>query len=190
MADAEPSQPLHFWQLHSLIGRKPILSILTNFYNRVYDDDDEDYAWFKKAFTDLASREHHIVVQEAFWIDSFGGGRLYPGGMDRLKYHHTSYAEDVMHARGAERWMYHMRQALKDHESELNAVDVRVFPCIVDFLKTKMMSYAENHGWTYDDRDFDFAQDQEKERTPLDKDSSINFDPIDEIGKPQEVERF
>ena len=195
VADTDLSQPLYFWQLHSLLGRKPVISIVTNFYNRVYEDKDEDYTWFKEAFTDLASKEHHIAAQAAFWIDSFGGGRIYHGGTYRLNFHHEANAEDVMHAKGAERWMYHMRRALKDYESELNAVDERVFPCIVDFLKTKMMSYAKNHRWKFDDRDFDFAQDQKNEGTKdvthnkVDSDPdqpSVTLDPIVETSNGDE----
>jgi truncated hemoglobin YjbI len=153
MACNDPNAPLYFWQLYSILGEKPIIRIVTDFYNRVYQDKDD--ATFRHAFTRLASKEHHIATQAAYWIDAMGGGRVYHGGDYRLNFHHTHNAADVMNAAGAKRWMLHMRGALESARFD----DPRVKPCILEFLKTKMMSYAADFGWDFDESDMELYQD-------------------------------
>lgn len=145
---------LYFWQLYSLIADKPILDIVTDFYNRVYDD--EDNPWFRDAFTTLAPKMHHIYAQSAYWVDAFGGGKLYHGGNYRLTFHHSVNAQEVMTARGAKRWMHHMSNVLKDaNKQKPFAGDPRFMRCIVEFLETKMRTYAKEHEWIFDKDDFD-----------------------------------
>lgn len=159
MADTDHNQPLYFWQLYSLIGQKPIIDLVTDFYRRVYADQDPKYQWFKKAFTELAPLDHHIATQTAYWIDAMGGGRVYHGGNYRLSFHHTHNARQVMTAAGAKRWMFHMRGALEAARFD----DPRVKPCIIEFLKTKMMSYAQEFGWDFDESDMELYQvDEDK----------------------------
>ena len=63
-----------------------------------------------------------------------------------------------MNAKGAKRWMYHMKNALRKNYHHFSA-DPRILPCIVDdFLKTKMKSYAKTHCWEFDESDFDLAE--------------------------------
>jgi truncated hemoglobin YjbI len=152
----QTSQPLYYWQLYSLLGQRPIIELVTAFYTRVYADDDAEFEWFRHAFTRLGSKEHHIQAQAAYWIDTMGGGRVYHGGQYRLNIHHEMNAGDVMNAEGASRWMYHMRNTLVDFDFDPFG-DVRILPCIVEFLKTKMKSYAKEHMWEFDERDFEFA---------------------------------
>ena len=73
-ADTDVFKQLYFWQLHSLIGREPILDICRDFYDFVYLDFEEP--WFREVFEEVASKEHHILTQAAYWIDAMGGGRL------------------------------------------------------------------------------------------------------------------
>ena len=146
-ASLDPNDPLYIWQLYSLIGHKPIYEIVSKFYHRVYHDNDAP--WFRDAFTQLAPLQHHIDVQVAYWVDAMGGGRFYPGGNGRLNFHHYHNANDIMTAEGAKRWMYHMRAVLE----EMKFADPRVKPCIIDFLRIKMMNYAKTFGWKYDDND-------------------------------------
>ena len=152
-ASTNPGEPLYFWQLFSLLGEKPIIALVTAFYNRVYDDNENP--WFRNAFTRLATKEHHIAVQAAYWIDAMGGGRIYHGGDFRLSFHHTHNASEVMTAKGAKIWMLHMRAALESARFE----DPRVKPCIIDFLRTKMMKYAEDFGWDFDEKGMELYQD-------------------------------
>ena len=147
-ASLDPNDPLYIWQLYSLIGSQPIYDIVSKFYHRVYADDEAP--WFRDAFTKIAPLQHHINVQVAYWIDAMGGGKYYPGGNGRLNFHHYHNANDVMTADGAKRWMYHMRATL---ENDIKFADPRVKPCIIDFLRIKMMSYAKTFGWKYDDND-------------------------------------
>jgi len=153
-ANLDTSQPLYFWQLYSLIGHEPIIAIITDFYERVYGDDEE--AWFRDAFSDLSDIDHHVKTQALYWIDAFGGGKLYHGGSYRLNFHHHGNASQVMNAAGAKRWMHHMRGALENQQHAFE--DPRVMPCIVDFVKTKMKVYAKEHSWEFDECDFDFAK--------------------------------
>ena len=151
-ADMDRSKPLYFWQLYSLIGHEPIIEIVKDFYKRVYADDEE--SWFRNAFSRIGGVEYHVQAQAMYWIDAFGGGKVYHGGSYRLSFHHHHNASEVMNAIGARRWMHHMRGALESQKFE----DPRVLPCIVDFLSTKMKTYAKEHEWEYDESDFDFAK--------------------------------
>jgi truncated hemoglobin YjbI len=146
-ASLDHNQPLHIWQLYSLIGKEPIYEIVSDFYERVYND--VDAPWFRNAFTELAPLHHHIDVQVAYWVDAMGGGRKYPGGNSRLYFHHSHNAKEIMTAGGAKRWMYHMRGALDRVLFE----DPRVKPCLVEFLQMKMMRYATEFGWDYEEED-------------------------------------
>jgi len=98
-----------------------------------------------------------LFVCSCFRADAFGGGPYYHGGDYRLNFHHQNNAEDVMNAAGATRWMHHMKHALlvKGHANRFNALDRRIFPCIVDFLDVKMQKYAVEHKWTFDKKPFD-----------------------------------
>jgi len=155
VADPNPSKPLYYWQLHSLLGSERIVAIVDRFYKRVYADNDAP--WFRDAFTRLGSLQHHVHTQAAFWVDAFGGGKAYHGGDFRLNFHHTHNAAHVMNAEGAKRWMHHMGKVLV--ETDFRDVDPRIKPCIVDFLRTKMMKYAKQHSWDFTEEDFDFVKD-------------------------------
>lgn len=152
-ADPDLDAPLYYWQLFSILGQGNIVNIVSNFYERVYADNEE--RWFKKAFSDISDMDHHVQTQAAFWIDAFGGGKYYHGADGRLNYHHHYNAEAVMNAKGATRWMHHMRLAVLDMKPTYDAIDKRITPCIVDFLRTKMLKYADVHGWKFDNKDFE-----------------------------------
>ena len=62
-----------------------------------------------------------------------------------------------MNAAGAKRWMHHMGKTLREFDPVLRAVDPRIPPCIVGFLRTKMETYASDFGWRFQESDFDFA---------------------------------
>ena len=154
MANVENrDEPLYFWQLYSVLGKDVITQMVTNFYRRVFADDEAP--WFRDAFVRLGPIEHHVNTQAAYWIDAMGGGRKYHGGEYRLKFHHENNAKEVMTAAGATRWMYHMRQTLQSMRFD----DPRVKPAILDFLGTKMMTYADQFGWKYNAAEMELYQD-------------------------------
>lgn len=150
-ADMDINAPLYYWQVHSITGQETLFQICADFYDLVYKDNSAP--WFKEVFEEAAPKNHHIMAQAAYWIDSMGGGRLYPGGSGRLNFHHMHNAASIMNANGAKQWMYYMKQSLRMNAADLGE-DPRVLPCIVDFLKTKMQTYAKVHGWDFDDTDF------------------------------------
>lgn len=151
-ADMDTSKPLYFWQLYSIIGKETIMTFVTEFYNRIYADTEEE--WFLVAFTGIGDKVHHIKSQSSYWIDAMGGGRVYFGGKSRVNFHHYSnHAEHIMNERGAKRWMHHMRGAIQSYDfSKFN--DPRIVPALVEFLRIKVMTYAEEHQWEFDDSDF------------------------------------
>lgn len=161
-ASFDPDDPLYPWQVYSLLGAEPIHDLMTKFYNRVYDDEDDTK--FRRVFTRLAPIQHHIMAQTRFWIDAMGGGRTYHGGDGRLNWHHQCNAHSVMNAAGAKRWMYHMRSALMDVREEWDAIDKRIVPCVLVFLKVKMQKYADRHGWAFNDTDFDLVKERKGEK--------------------------
>lgn len=152
-ADPNLDAPLYYWQLYSILGTERIFDLVTTFYESVYGDYEE--AWFRTAFARLSDKDHHIQTQAAYWIDAMGGGKYYHGGDYRLNFHHTHNAGDVMSARGAKRWMHHMKLAIVKHSNELCKLDRRIVPCLLDFLKVKMLKYSREHGWDFDGSDFD-----------------------------------
>jgi truncated hemoglobin YjbI len=154
VASTDVEDPLYFWQLYSLMGHVPVVEIVQEFYDRVFDDSSNP--WFRDVFEWAGPKRHHINTQVAYWVDSFGGGRCYHGGNYRLTFHHQHNAREIMNAPGAKRWMFHMAAALnvvKD-KNPLFKKDPRIFPCIVDFLEAKMRTYAMDHGWKFDASDF------------------------------------
>lgn len=156
-ADRDPQAPLYYWQLFSLLGLDRIHAMVTLFYERVYAD--AEAPWFREAFTRISDIDHHVTTQTQFWVDVMGGGKYYHGGDHRLNFHHTNNAEAVMNARGAQRWMYHMRLAVADNEQHpetaFAGVDKRILPCLKDFLRTKMLKYSKEHDWKFDNSDFE-----------------------------------
>jgi hypothetical protein len=54
------------------------------------------------------------------------------------------------------RWMYHMGNALCS--VDCSAIDIRIKPCLIDFVRTKMMKYSIEHGWKFNEKDFDFVK--------------------------------
>ena len=171
MADPDIEKPLYYWQLYSLLGPEPIVDICTTFYDCVYND--TTAPWFLTVFEEAASKEHHITAQAQYWIDVMGGGKKYPGGNKRLTFHHWYNANDIMTSQGASQWMSYMKRAIRHvvlskHKSladggqehneyrqyELLRTDPRIIPCIVDFLKTKMQSYANFHKFKLNDNDY------------------------------------
>ena len=156
VASTNPEDPLYFWQLYSLIGHDLVVEIVSEFYERVFADTDNP--WFRDVFERAAPKRHHINTQVAYWVDAFGGGRCYHGGNYRLNFHHTRNAREIMTARGAAHWMHHMKETLLhlllEERDPILVGDPRVFSCIVNFLETKMRTYAEEHGWKFDESDF------------------------------------
>lgn len=153
-ADMDTNKPLYYWQIHSITGQEPLFQICSDFYDLLYED--ETAPWFKDIFVQAAPKNHHIMAQAAFWIDTMGGGRLYHGGSGRLNFHHMHNAGPIMNAKGAKQWMSYMKESLRLNARDLQD-DPRVLPCILDFLKTKMQTYAKVHGWKFDDSDFALA---------------------------------
>jgi truncated hemoglobin YjbI len=165
-ASPDLAVPLYYWQLYSLLGPDAITGLVRRFYGRVLGDTTPGS--IASAFTRIADLDHHVATQSAFWIDAFGGGRHYHGGDYRLNFHHENNAASVMNAQGAKRWMLHMGRTLCDARCDYSAIDPRIKPCIVDFLRIKVRKYASASRstkyaqWRFDEGDFSFvARDSE-----------------------------
>lgn len=152
IANGDMDQPLYYWQLYSMLGQSRIVALVRSFYERVYADSEEH--WFRQAFVEISGVEHHISTQSAFWIDTMGGGKQYHGGDGRLSFHHSNNAKAVMTAKGATRWMYHMKLALRDHAADFNSLDDRIIPCIFNFLCVKMRKYAQEFQWKFNPSEY------------------------------------
>mmetsp|Transcript_33841 Transcript_33841/g.60462 ORF Transcript_33841/g.60462 Transcript_33841/m.60462 type:complete len:196 (-) Transcript_33841:111-698(-) len=148
-ADLDPNAPLYFWQLYSILGPERIEKMMHDFYTRIYED--TSAPWFTTVFKER-EKSHHVRVNSQFWMDAFGGGKKFYGGEDRVNYFHTANAKELMTARGAARWMHHMRGALFAQQFE--RVDPRITPAILEFLKISMAKYARKYGWNLASSDF------------------------------------
>ena len=138
---AENDTPtLYFWQLYSILGEERISTLISNFYQRVFEDTESD---FKEVFEALGTLEHHIKGQTNFWLDAMGGGKRYLGGEHRLKRHHD-LAKQIMNTKGATRWLKHMKDTLKDPLVDLTD-DKRIKVSLVAFVNFFMEKYAEEY---------------------------------------------
>ncbi|CAL9061206.1 unnamed protein product [Musa banksii] len=108
----------------ALGGIQPFIDLSTNFYNRVYDDEEE---WFRSIFAN-SKKEDAIQNQYEFFVQRMGGPDLYSQrkGHPALIGRHAPFP--VTH-QAAERWLYHMEQALES------------IPSIDPDSKVKMMNF-------------------------------------------------
>jgi len=127
---------LYFWQLGYIISSETLYQLISTFYNRVFNDDEE---WFRKVFVELGDKNHHIERQHLFWMDVFYGRSEYRGGKKGLLFHHK-LAKEIMTTKGAKRWMMHMNKAVG--ETNLNIDDPRVESTLRDFLNFTMETYG------------------------------------------------
>ncbi|KAH7840513.1 hypothetical protein Vadar_017931 [Vaccinium darrowii] len=96
-------------------GLQTFVNLSTNFYNRVYDDDEE---WFRSIFAN-SKKEEAIQNQYEFFVQRMGGPPLYSQrkGHPALIGRHRPFP--VSH-QAAERWLHHMQQTL-DGMSDIDA---------------------------------------------------------------------
>ena len=137
-APNDPSQPIQFWQLFSVLGPDPIVAIVESFYERVFADE----PWFTSVFERVGGFEHHTMTQASMWADVMGGGPYYHGADFRLSFHHTHNAIALMNDRGAERWVKLMNATL-DATGVHMTDDPRVRIAINTFLAHFLGKYAQ-----------------------------------------------
>ena len=141
-ASEDPSKPIQFWQLYSVLGQKRIVRIVQSFYQRVYRDE----PWFSSVFERIGDTSHHVRTQSAMWLDVRGGGFKYHGAEFRLNFHHQHNAIELMNKKGAQRWIRLMIQTLDD-TAEYMTDDPRVRISINTFLAYFMTKYAADFGF-------------------------------------------
>ncbi|CAK9208240.1 unnamed protein product [Sphagnum jensenii] len=98
--------------LYERLGFDTFVKLSTNFYTRVFED---DQTWFRTIFSN-STKEEAIRNQYEFCIQRMGGPPLYGQrrGHPSLIGRHSPYA---MTKEAAGRWLYHMEAALDDtHE--------------------------------------------------------------------------
>ncbi|XP_061336539.1 two-on-two hemoglobin-3 [Gastrolobium bilobum] len=110
--------------LFQKLSLQTFINLSTNFYNRVYDDEEE---WFRSIFAN-SEKESAIQNQYEFFVQRMGGPSLYSQrrGHPALIARHRPFP--VTH-QAAERWLHHMQQALDST------------PEIDDDSKIKMMNF-------------------------------------------------
>ncbi|OIT31645.1 PREDICTED: two-on-two hemoglobin-3 [Nicotiana attenuata] len=110
--------------LFEKLGLQTFINLSTNFYNRVYDDEEE---WFRSIFSN-SSKEDAIRNQYEFFVQRMGGPPLYSQrkGHPALIGRHRPFP--VTH-KAAERWLHHMQLAL-DSVTDID-----------EDSKTKMMNF-------------------------------------------------
>jgi truncated hemoglobin YjbI len=141
-ASVNPSKPIQFWQLYSVLGQKRIVRIVQNFYRRVYRDE----PWFRSVFAGIGDTSHHVRTQSAMWLDVMGGGFKYHGAEFRLHFHHQHNAIELMNKKGAERWIKLMVQTLDD-TAEYMTDDPRIRVSLNTFLAYFTAKYAADFGF-------------------------------------------
>ncbi|XP_044464001.1 two-on-two hemoglobin-3 [Mangifera indica] len=101
--------------LFQKLGLQTFVNLSTNFYNRVYDDDEE---WFRSIFAG-SKKEEAIQNQYEFFVQRMGGPPMYSQrkGHPALIARHRPFP--VTH-QAAERWLHHMQNAL-DSNPDIDA---------------------------------------------------------------------
>ena len=138
-APNDAKKPIQFWQLYSVLGQDPIVSIVGNFYQLVFADEQ----WFSNVFARVGDINHHIGTQASMWLDVMGGGPYYHGAEYRLNFHHTHNAHMLMDEKGAKRWAKLMTKALKSSQHFMTD-DPRVQRSINTFLTYFFTKYAND----------------------------------------------
>ncbi|PRQ27464.1 hypothetical protein RchiOBHm_Chr6g0305591 [Rosa chinensis] len=94
--------------LFEKLGLQAFVNLSTDFYTRVYDDEQE---WFRSIFAN-SKKEDAIQNQYEFFVQRMGGPSLYSQrkGHPALIGRHRPFP--VTHE-AAERWLHHMQQALE-----------------------------------------------------------------------------
>ncbi|XVE97531.1 hypothetical protein REPUB_Repub03eG0027400 [Reevesia pubescens] len=95
--------------LFQKLGLQTFINLSTNFYTRVYDDEEEE--WFRSIFAN-SKKEEAIQNQYEFFVQRMGGPALYSQrkGHPALIGRHRPFP--VTH-QAAERWLHHMEKALE-----------------------------------------------------------------------------
>eukprot|EP01095_Lingulamoeba_sp_RSL-Kostka_P012849 TRINITY_DN5178_c0_g1_i2.p1 TRINITY_DN5178_c0_g1~~TRINITY_DN5178_c0_g1_i2.p1 ORF type:complete len:150 (+),score=46.30 TRINITY_DN5178_c0_g1_i2:142-591(+) len=98
---------------YEVLGQEKIIELSTAFYNRVYDDDDEEFYSNFREFFNKSPKEQSIQNQYEFFIQRFGGPPLYSKrkGHPALRMRHRRFK---ISKKSADRWLYHMREAMKE----------------------------------------------------------------------------
>ncbi|XP_071706807.1 group 2 truncated hemoglobin 3-2 [Rutidosis leptorrhynchoides] len=105
--DQEDAFAIDQVNLYQKLGLQTFINLSTDFYSRVYDDEEE---WFRSIFAD-SKKEDAIQNQYEFFVQRMGGPPLYSQrkGHPALIGRHRPFP--VTH-KAAERWLHHMQQAL------------------------------------------------------------------------------
>eukprot|EP00286_Rhodomonas_abbreviata_P001918 CAMPEP_0181291340 /NCGR_PEP_ID=MMETSP1101-20121128/1913_1 /TAXON_ID=46948 /ORGANISM="Rhodomonas abbreviata, Strain Caron Lab Isolate" /LENGTH=479 /DNA_ID=CAMNT_0023395721 /DNA_START=150 /DNA_END=1589 /DNA_ORIENTATION=+ len=140
LASSDPNEPIYYWQLYSVMGPERIEMLCRTFYEYIWNDDNPILRVVFQRLPGRSGLDHHVRAQKSYWIDAFGGGKTYPGGFQRVEFHHRYGASEIMNAEGAARWAYHMNKALQVCDL---TDDPRVKVCLCDFLKLHMDKYGE-----------------------------------------------
>lgn len=138
-ASQDPQMPIQFWQLFSVLGPEPIVGIVADFYQRVFDDE----PWLTSVFARVGNLNHHISTQASMWLDVMGGGPYYHGAEFRLNFHHTHNAHSLMNEEGARRWVTLMVASL-EASKPLMGDDPRVRASLNTFLAHFFAKYARD----------------------------------------------
>jgi len=95
--------------LYERLGYDTFVKLSTNFYNNVYNDDEE---WFREIFAN-STKDDAIQNQYEFFIQRMGGPSLYSDrkGSPALIGRHGPYS---VTQKSAARWLNHMKSALDD----------------------------------------------------------------------------
>ncbi|XP_057540049.1 two-on-two hemoglobin-3 [Amaranthus tricolor] len=110
--------------LFQKLGLQTFIDLSTNFYSRVYDDEEE---WFRSIFAN-SKKEDAIQNQYEFFVQRMGGPPLFSQrrGHPALIARHRPFPVTLQ---AAERWLHHMQQAL-DTSTDIDSDS-----------KTKMMNF-------------------------------------------------
>lgn len=150
VASDDTNKPVHFWQLYSILGDRPVLTIVTRFYTLVYEDSTVT-PFFRDSFARISSKEHHINTQAAMWLDCLGRGKVYHGGSYRLSFHHTQNAKQIMTSEGGREWVSIMTRVLDEACAQPGGALVRHFGGDMAQVARVRCSLNTFLGWFLDD---------------------------------------
>ena len=138
---------LYIWQLYSILGEKPIESLIRTFYTNLIND--KYNSFMKNQLLLIGDLEFHIQNQINFWLDIMDGGRRYKENRIN-QFYLINIINNIISRNDSYRWIIHMYNAM--YQIKLNEYnDSRVFNCIKEYLMYFRDRYSKDFDYIFFD---------------------------------------
>eukprot|EP01094_Clydonella_sp_ATCC50884_P016794 TRINITY_DN2820_c0_g1_i2.p1 TRINITY_DN2820_c0_g1~~TRINITY_DN2820_c0_g1_i2.p1 ORF type:complete len:164 (-),score=36.19 TRINITY_DN2820_c0_g1_i2:215-706(-) len=109
---AAEKEKLSVRDLYGALGEERIKALAARFYDHVWDDEEEP--WFSNMFRESNTKELATILLTSYMVQKFGGDRYYGGMVMDSKHIKEIHKAFPITRRGADRWLYHMRNTVEE----------------------------------------------------------------------------